>query len=257
MTIDRNPITDYPDFVNRLLKAVEGAAKLSPEVILGNDHTITFGYGYTFVRGPRPYVHLSADLAPLGIVLSTDQTDLIAEIATNREGQLGLDEADRNWTVTDNLIQQFNNGWQYADITEAQATDLLTVELGHLSDRLQDRIRGHLRGLETPEDIEDLIESTEGFKFSPTEMGRAVFQDIDLADCPPILGYNQTIRIPESNVLLEFKETGDPALIIRRIGRGNVLAYTSDPAPHWACNFVYWEQYGAFWRKCLQLILDD
>jgi len=105
-------------------------------------------------------------------------------------------------------------------------------------------------------DIEDLIESTEGFKFKLTEAGRSAFQDIDLSDCPPIMGYNQTRIIKEGKVLMKFEETNDPALITRRVGNGNVLAYTSDPAPHWACNFVYWEQYGAFWKRCVSLVLE-
>jgi uncharacterized membrane protein len=32
-----------------------------------------------------------------------------------------------------------------------------------------------------------------------------------------------------------------------QFGKGRVLAYTSDPAPHWGCNFVYWEGYSHFW----------
>jgi uncharacterized membrane protein len=45
--------------------------------------------------------------------------------------------------------------------------------------------------------------------------------------------------------------TGDPLLAVRAFGQGRVLAYTSDPAPHWGLNFVYWDGYGAFWRRCL------
>ena len=105
-------------------------------------------------------------------------------------------------------------------------------------------------------DIEDLVESTEGFSLSETKDAAGVFDGLDLSACPPILGYNQTLQIQDSRILLEFKETGDPALVTRSFGKGNVLAYTSDPAPHWACNFVYWEHYGEFWRRCLNVLLD-
>jgi uncharacterized membrane protein len=106
-------------------------------------------------------------------------------------------------------------------------------------------------------DIEDLVESTEGYKLETTAAGAQLFNDIDLSGSPPILGYNKTIAIPEGQLLLRYQETGDPALITRKVTQGNVLAYTSDPAPHWACNFVYWEHYGAFWRRCLSLALEE
>ena len=104
-------------------------------------------------------------------------------------------------------------------------------------------------------DIEDLVESTEGFSLQTTSLGAPIFSDLDLDSCPPILGYNKTLEIPEGRVLMSFNETNDPALALREVGKGRVLAYTSDPAPHWACNFVYWEQYGGFWRKCVELTL--
>ncbi|MEO1213938.1 MAG: glutamine amidotransferase [Bacteroidota bacterium] len=103
-------------------------------------------------------------------------------------------------------------------------------------------------------DIEDLIESTEGYSPVYTEAGKKAFGGLELSSCPPILGYNQTLEIPEGEVLMRFKKTGDPALIIRNKGKGKVLAYTSDPAPHWGANFVYWKDYGRFWRKCADLL---
>ena len=103
--------------------------------------------------------------------------------------------------------------------------------------------------------VEDLIESTEGYTLSPTSAGAPLFTSIPITACPPILGYNQTQEIPAGEVLLRFTQTGDPALALRSLGKGKVLAYMSDPAPHWGCNFVYWEHYGAFWRKCVELVL--
>ena len=72
---------------------------------------------------------------------------------------------------------------------------------------------------------------------------------------PPILGYNKTIPIPEGRVLLKVKETGDPLVAVRTYGRGRVLAYTSDPAPHWGCNFIFWEEYAAFWLDCVDYVI--
>ncbi|MEX0721514.1 MAG: glutamine amidotransferase [Balneolaceae bacterium] len=103
-------------------------------------------------------------------------------------------------------------------------------------------------------DYEDLKETTEGFTPIVTEAGKDKMQSLDFASCPPILGYNQTLEIEEGEVLVQLKETGDPLLVLREFGKGKVLAYTSDPAPHWGCNFVYWHDYKQFWLRCLEMI---
>jgi hypothetical protein len=100
-------------------------------------------------------------------------------------------------------------------------------------------------------EVEDLVESTEGFSPVATRVGRSFFAGLDVRTMPPLLGYNKTLRRPDATVLLEVTETGDPLLAVRPLGKGRVLAYTSDPAPHWGCNFVYWAGYGEFWRRCL------
>lgn len=104
---------------------------------------------------------------------------------------------------------------------------------------------------------EDLVESTEGFFPEVTEKGKERLVQLDFSSIPPILGYNETIPLEESDVLMTFKETGHPMLITRKVGAGNVLAYTSDPAPHWGANFVFWEHYNAFWLACLDLLLRN
>ena len=104
-------------------------------------------------------------------------------------------------------------------------------------------------------DFEDLVESTEGYYPEVTEEGKPTFGK-EFKNIPPILGYNQTIPIPEGQVLINVKETGDPLVATRKVGKGTVLAYTSDPAPHWGLNFVYWKHYNDFWLKCLSLVLN-
>ena len=37
------------------------------------------------------------------------------------------------------------------------------------------------------------------------------------------------------------------AVAVGEIGQGRTLAFTSDPAPHWGLNFVFWEKYNQFW----------
>ncbi len=103
-------------------------------------------------------------------------------------------------------------------------------------------------------DHEDLVESTEGFTAAATENGKRLFAGIDFGTLPPILGYNKTLPVDEGDVLAWWRETGDPMLAIRQYGNGRVLAYTSDPAPHWGCNFVFWDQYHEFWLQCLACV---
>jgi len=106
-------------------------------------------------------------------------------------------------------------------------------------------------------DYEDLVESTEGFTAELTNQHETVFQGIDFETFPPIMGYNKTMARAESPVLLSIRETGDPLVAIGAFGRGRTLAYMSDPAPHWGCNFVFWEQYNEFWLRCLRQVMRD
>jgi uncharacterized membrane protein len=104
-------------------------------------------------------------------------------------------------------------------------------------------------------ETDDLVESTEGFYPVATSKRKDFFENIDLDHMPPILGYNQTREREGFETILRIKETNDPLLVFGNIGKGKVLAYMSDPAPHWGLNIVYWEHYNAFWLKCLDLIL--
>ncbi len=104
---------------------------------------------------------------------------------------------------------------------------------------------------------EDLVESTEGFTALVTKEGEKVFGSLDLKSLPPLLGYNRTLPGRPGRVLVKVKETGDPLVAVRTFGRGRVLAFTSDPAPHWGCNFIFWEHYAAFWLRGLEYVLGE
>ena len=103
-------------------------------------------------------------------------------------------------------------------------------------------------------DYEDLIENTEGFTAALQPAGQATFQTLDFNSFPPILGYNKVLPRSGCETLLTVRETGDPLVAVGRFGAGKVLAYMSDPAPHWGCNFVYWQQYPQFWLRCLEAL---
>jgi uncharacterized membrane protein len=104
-------------------------------------------------------------------------------------------------------------------------------------------------------EYEDLVESTEGYSAAATAAGKKFYKGINFASMPPILGYNKTLPKEGMEILLRVKETGDPLAAVGRFGKGKVFAYTSDPAPHWGCNFVYWSQYAEFWLQSLQHLL--
>lgn len=98
-------------------------------------------------------------------------------------------------------------------------------------------------------ETEDLRESTEGFRAEALAKGHPVLEGVDLSTMPPILGFNRVRPREGCPVVANWAGEGDPALAVGQFGQGRVLAYTSDPAPHWGCNFVFWEQYAKLWTN--------
>lgn len=103
---------------------------------------------------------------------------------------------------------------------------------------------------------EDLRETTEGFRARAVKPKHPVLDGINLASLPPILGYNIVKPRRGCDVLAVWEGSKDPMLVAGRFGKGRVLAYTSDPAPHWGCNFVYWDQYARFWQNAVRWLLS-
>ncbi len=103
-------------------------------------------------------------------------------------------------------------------------------------------------------DYDDLRETTEGFSGEPALPDHPILNSIDLATLPPILGYNIVRPREDCLVVATWREYGDPMLAVGQRGQGRVLAYTSDPAPHWGCNFVHWKQYARFWLNACEWV---
>jgi uncharacterized membrane protein len=101
---------------------------------------------------------------------------------------------------------------------------------------------------------EDLVENTEGFHMVRADQG--FIAGLDVSAAPPMLGYNETVARSDAVVHVEVGETGDPLVVTRKHGKGAVLAYTSDPAPHWGCNFVQWKDYNRFWTGAVEHLVD-
>lgn len=98
-------------------------------------------------------------------------------------------------------------------------------------------------------DVEDLVENTEGFALEPELSEHPILEGVDLRTAPPILGYNRTKLRLGADLLATWRGGRDPAIAAAAFGKGRVLCYTSDPAPHWGCNFVFWEGYAGFWSN--------
>lgn len=98
-------------------------------------------------------------------------------------------------------------------------------------------------------EVEDLRENTEGFKITPKIVDHPILKDLNLSEVPPILGYNIVKSREGCETIAVWENDNSPAITFGRFGKGKALAYTSDPAPHWGCNFVFWEDYNKFWTN--------
>jgi uncharacterized membrane protein len=98
-------------------------------------------------------------------------------------------------------------------------------------------------------EVEDLRESTEGFVAEAAIPGHPLLKGVDLSTMPPVLGFNRVTARPGCDVVAVWRGEGHPAIAVGQFQRGRVLAYTSDPAPHWGCNFVFWKDYARLWTN--------
>jgi uncharacterized membrane protein len=105
-------------------------------------------------------------------------------------------------------------------------------------------------------DNEDLRENTEGFVGTARVVDHPILRGIDVASVPPVLGYNVTTARAGCEIVATWAGGNDPMIATGEFGAGRVIAYTSDPAPHWGANFVFWDQYPRLWQNALQWLLD-
>jgi len=70
------------------------------------------------------------------------------------------------------------------------------------------------------------------------------------APWPMLLGYNKTIAKPGSEIIATVGP--DPLVVTGTHGRGRVVAFTSDLAPHWAPpGFLKWDGYTRLWTSLM------
>jgi uncharacterized membrane protein len=104
-------------------------------------------------------------------------------------------------------------------------------------------------------EYEDLRESTEGYRGQAVNAQHPALHGIELESMPPILGYNVVRPRAGCEVIAKWAGSNDPLLAAGQFGKGRALAYTSDPAPHWGCNFVYWNQYARLWTNAVDWLV--
>lgn len=78
------------------------------------------------------------------------------------------------------------------------------------------------------------------------------FLNFNFTRVPPLLGYVQTLAKPESRVIFA-SESDDPILAWRKVGRGKVVAFTSDmESPQWLQTWRGgWNDFDRFWGRLI------
>ncbi|MCL4394996.1 MAG: glutamine amidotransferase [Chloroflexi bacterium] len=92
---------------------------------------------------------------------------------------------------------------------------------------------------------DDRIEAPEGAHVQVLLPNHPILSGIPLDGLPIFMGYNKTA--PSGGELLAvIGEEKDPFLACAKVGRGRVVALTSDCAPHWGSDMVRWPHYRQF-----------
>ena len=104
--------------------------------------------------------------------------------------------------------------------------------------------------LNTPD---DRVETPEGAKPIPIDRDHPINRGLEWESCPPFLGYNKVKR-GRGKVLVELGEEKDPLVVVGEHGKGRILVFTSDPAPHWGSGFVTWKHYSRFWSQAVRWV---
>jgi len=101
---------------------------------------------------------------------------------------------------------------------------------------------------------EDLVESSEGFTAEVLLPDHPLASGLPWRSFPPIFGYNELVPRADAQVVVRVKQTGHPLVVAGRHGKGRIMIYASDPAPHWGINFETWKGYVDFWRQALRWV---
>ena len=86
----------------------------------------------------------------------------------------------------------------------------------------------------------------------PVAVGHDVaLNEIDVDALPLLTGYVAATPKPAGNVILA-SESGDPLLATWRFGLGRTAAFTSEPKPRWAEDWIGWDDFAKFWSQLVR-----
>jgi Ca2+-binding RTX toxin-like protein len=137
-----HPISNMGELVRVMVLGAEGRPERRPRNV--GDHTITYGYGYTFIQRRKDgtwfiTTTLASDLAAIGITMTNDPN-----VSNDEMDQLNyivnaLNQ--NNLTQADTLITQFIQNWRYVDLTDTKAQTLYNQVIGRKDDEIETQFR--------------------------------------------------------------------------------------------------------------------
>ena len=104
---------------------------------------------------------------------------------------------------------------------------------------------------------DDRVEVPEGVKVKALNPNHPVMSRIPWDECPPFLGYNKTSLKNGAQLLATIGNEEDPFIVVWDYKEGRVMAFTSDPCPHWGINFQRWDYYQKFWVQAVRWLALD
>jgi len=97
---------------------------------------------------------------------------------------------------------------------------------------------------------DDRMESSEGIKPKIIK-DHPILEGIPGAEWPAFLGYNR-LMVKEDAQLIATIGNNDVFIALGGHGKGRTMAFASDLAPHWGCDFVRWQHYPTFWHQSIR-----
>jgi uncharacterized membrane protein len=104
---------------------------------------------------------------------------------------------------------------------------------------------------------DDRIETPEGVQPSFVSTTHPILKGLPLNEFPIFMGYNQTKARPGADLLGVIGEEADPFLACGEVGKGRIMAITSDAAPHWGSDFVRWPYFTQFWNQAMRWLSKE
>lgn len=101
---------------------------------------------------------------------------------------------------------------------------------------------------------DDRIEASGGVRPEVSLPGHPILEGIE-GEWPRVLGYNRLIPKEDAEVVARLD--GDPMIVAGSYGKGRVVAYATDCAPHWSpVAFCEWPGYQRLWANIVKWLTD-